>query len=582
MKSRGRPRSDPAAVSKIAGRTASRRRAEQIKPAKPLVRHPAPIGNLVKFMRTLIPGYDPYRDAGDEFYYDAKAGCAAVRFFHEKLTHAKGELARQAFNLEPWQQAIVAAAFGWKRHSDGLRRYREVFIYVPKKNGKTPMAAGFVLLLLMEDGEPGAEIYGAALEYRQASLVWEHARMMVLQEPSLADRATIFKGQAKAIQLGEETGFATYRPIPYEPDSVEGFNTHGAVIDELHTHPDRDMVDILEQSTAARRQPMLVYITTADHERTGSICNEKHDHACAVRDGNLPDTSFLPVIFEATQDDDWTDRKVWRKANPNLGISVKRDFMDREFEKARSSPMRENQFKRRHLNMRTKQDTRWLSVDDWKDCACDLGDLTGLPCWAGLDLAATKDTTALVLVFRDGNLFRVLPFFWVPGENAHDREKLDGVPYMTWAKQGHLRLTDGNVTDFEVVRTGLLELAKRYNIRAVGFDPWNARHMAQRLQDEDGIKMVEFRQGFASMSEPARMLERMVLSKTIRHGRHPIMDWQVSHVSAKEDPAGNIKPDKEKSTERIDGVVALVEAIGMWMRDVQPKSVYSERGLFTI
>lgn len=522
-----------------------------------------------------IPGYDPIATAGN-CVFDEKAAKLALDFFPECLRHVKGSEAGKQFELRPWEKGIIANLFGWKR-PDGTRRFREAFIYVARKNGKTCLAAGLVLLALFCDAEPGAEIYSAAADRDQASLVFDQARGMVMQEPELRSRATVY---TKAIVLNDLSG--SYKAISADAHTKHGYNVHFAVIDELHAQPNANLVDVLVTATGSRRQPLIVFITTADYQRD-SICNTKYAQACRVRDGAIKDESFLPVIFEATPEDDWTKPETWRKANPNMGISVSFDYLARECKHAQETPTYENTFKRLHLNLRTEQDVRWLPFERWQECACkpDYEELRGQPCFAGIDLASTRDLTALVLYFP--NTHFVLPFFWVPGENAELRERRDKVPYQTWARAGHITLTEGNVFDFGIVREKLRELATIYDIKELAFDRWGATQLMLEMQS-DGLNVELCGQGFASMSAPSKEVERLVIGGTLRHPDNAVLNWCASNVAVEMDAAGNIKPSKKKSTERIDGMVALVMAVWSASRNaIGPcGSVYESRGLVVL
>ena len=531
-----------------------------------------------------IPGYDSRATAGD-CVFDVDAAELALEFFPECLHHVKGAMAGKPFVLEPWQSAVVANLFGWKR-PDGTRRYREAFVFVPRKNGKSAMAAGLLLEALFCDNEPGAEIYGAASEYKQASLVFDHARGMVLQDSELMSRAQIFKGQSKAITTDD--GLSSYRVISSDADTKHGYNTHFAVIDELHTMPNSDLVDTLQTSTGARQQPMIVHITTSDYEREGSICNEKHDYASKVRDGVIEDESFLPVIYEAKIEDDWTSPEVWKRANPNLGISLSLEYLERECARAQEQPRYENTFKRLHLNIRTEQADRWIQLEKWDACgeAVNEVELRGQACYGGLDLASTTDIAALVLDFpitEDGVVSHVLlPYFWVPGDNAIVREKRDKVPYLQWAREGHIEMTPGNVIDYGYIRKKINELAEEYDIQMIAADPWNATQTIQDLE-ADGINVFSHRQGFASMNEPSKAFEKLVLSGQLRHGGNPVLRWMASNVAVDTDPADNIKPSKKRSTERIDGIPAAIMAIGRaTLEPEQPESYYETHTLEVI
>lgn len=511
-----------------------------------------------------------------------------VEFFAEVLTHVKGELANKPLKLEPWQQSILANLYGWKR-PDGTRRYRETLIYVPRKNGKTALAAGIILYTLFCDGERGAEIYGAASTYEQACFVFQQARGMVIQESELRSRCRVFNGQAKSITREDVMSF--YRPIASEATASHGQNTHLAVIDELHALKDRELYDVLKTSMGARRQPLLVSITTADFEREGSICNELHGYASQVRDGVVSDPYFLPVIYEATSKDDWKSEETWRKCNPNLGISISTDSFSEACQKAQTIAAYENTFKRLHLNIRTEQDVRWLALETWDRCgqeSIDEDELAGRACFAGVDLSTTTDVSACVLVFppecegscttNDGT-FDVLPFFWVPRAGAEKRSKKDRVDYVKWIRDGYMFATDGDVVDYDAIREHLRLLAERYNICEVAIDRWNSTQLQTQLMG-DGMNVVQFGQGFASMTAPTKELEKLIIANRLRHGSNPVLRWMASNVSVEQDAAGNMKPSKKKSAEKIDGIVALIMALGRSMvSEVRAASVYETRGI---
>lgn len=534
----------------------------------------------------LIPGYDPIKTAGDS-WFDVEAGQLAIDFFPECLKHVEGDKADQPFELEDWEKAWVANLMGWKR-TDKLgrivRRYRESLLYIPRKNGKTPLAAGVCLEVLFCDGEPGAQIYSAAAEREQAALLFRHAKGMVEKEPELADRARIYGGVGQRSIVLKDDEASVYKVLSADADTKHGGNSHLVLIDELHAQPNRDLVDVLQTSMASanRKQPLLIHITTADFDRE-SICNEKYDYACKVRDGIISDPSFLPVIYEAARDDDWTSPKVWAKANPNLGVSVSEEYLARECKRAQETPTYENTFKRLHLNMRTGQDVRWLPMEKWDACdlAFEINNLEGSECFAGLDLASTTDVAAFVLAFPTSGGYLIWPHFWVPQEGAARREKTDRVPYETWARQGFLETTPGNVIDYDRIRVRINELGQTCRIRKIAVDRWNSTQLVTQLTG-DGFELEGFGQGFASMSAPAKKLEELILGGKLRHRGHPVLRWMASNAAAEEDAAGNIKPSKAKSSEKIDGIVALVMALGVAMVAPEDSCPYDTRGIDSI
>ena len=527
-----------------------------------------------------IPGYDPYETAGDCTFDDREAE-KALGFFRDCLVFIEGEKAGQPFHLELWQQSIVANLFGWKR-PDGTRRYRESFVYVPRKNGKTPLCAGIVLYGLFCDGEPGAQIYSAAADREQAALTYRHAAGMIARNPAMQDNCKVYR-TFKSIEYPATTSI--YKALSHEADTKHGLNAHLVIVDELHAHPDGELIDVLATSTASRTQPLIIYITTADYDRE-SECNNKHEYACRVRDGIVDDVSFLPVVYETLQDEDWTDPKIWQKANPNLSVSVSREYLERECKRAQEVPSTENRFKRLHLNMKTEQDVRWLGIDHWDggNIECTEDDLAGQLCFGGCDLSSNTDTTSLVWVFpqEDGTV-KVLPRIWIPAEGADKREKNDKVPYSLWVRQGHIRTTPGNVVDYEYIQRDIESDWQKFNVAQMAFDRWNFEALRQRLASEgvDEEKLISFGQGFVSMSPAMKELERLLLGKYLLHNDNPAMRWMFSNIAVEMDTTGNVKPSKKKSKGRIDAMVSLIMAVGMLAIHDQDdgRSVYEDRGL---
>ena len=569
-----------------------------------------------------IPGYDPYRDA-DGCWFDAHTAQLALDFFPECLVHVKGAWATRPFFLEPWQQAVIANLFGWQNktacricagtgiirvkqgikwietccdvcHGDKqitARRYREALIYVPRKNGKTLMAAGIANLMLFTDGEQGAEIYSAAADRDQASQCFDMARQQVQHDSELSSRAQIY---TKRIVRPESNGF--YQALSSDAHTKHGSNVHCALIDEVHAHPNAELIDVLVTGTAARIQPLIVYITTADFERK-SVCNEKHEYACKVRDGITKNPAFLPVIFEADRDDDWHDPAVWARVNPNLGKSPSLEYMEQKHAQAVDIPRFENQFKRLNLNMKTEQSTRWLPMDKWEACGTDedaiawrariIEEFAGQQCTAGLDLGSTSDLTAFVLLFeRDNGKWVVLPYFWTPNEGAIRKQERHGVEYETWIRDGFMWRTGGNVTDYNRVRHDINELGEHHGIREIAIDrDFQGDQMAVQLYNDDGFTVVPFGQGFRSMNAPTKRFEELVLGGQLEHGNNPILWWMASNAHIRTDPAGSIKSEKpeHQSHLKIDGIVATIMALGRAMAIGGPKrSVYEDQGLMVM
>lgn len=539
----------------------------------------------------LIPGYDPLSLAGD-CRFDSAAAELVCEFFSKCLKHSKGTKAGEPFKLESWQQAVTGCLFGWKR-PDGTRRYRECLLYVAKKNGKSAWVAGLVIYVMLCDHELGAELYSAAASRDQAALIFSHAVGMVKQEAELSSRLRVYgaAGGTQSRSITYEGEMSSYKCLSADANTADGSSPHFAAIDELHRHKSAELSDVLQKSTAARRQPMVVYTTTADSNRP-SACNTKLKYAKQVRDNkgdpSQPghDPSFLPVIYEADKDDDWESPDTWRKANPNMGVTIPESFLKRECQKALETPSELNNFLRLHLNIVTDADEAWLDMSSWDGCGTEddpkawraamLLKLRGRPCRLALDLGSTNDLTALVALFPDDEN-TVIPWFWMPRDNARKRELSHRVPYSTWARDGFLDMTEGNFVDQSFVLAKALECVKVFGAKEIAVDRYMARQITDVAQRE-GVTVVEFGQGFRDMSEPSKRLETLVLSGKLRHGNNPILRWMAGNTTINRDPAGNIKPDKAKSAEKIDGIVALVMALGRSMVAVpDTESVYAKR-----
>lgn len=479
-------------------------------------------------------------------------------FFESRLQHTDGKWAGMPFVLTDWQRdEIVRPLFG-TLNPDGTRQYRTVYLEIGRKNGKSELAAGIALYMLLADGENGAQVYGAASDRDQAALVFNVAANMVRRNPLLAKMCKIVDSQKRIVV--PSTG-SFYRAIPADAAGAHGYNASAIIVDELHAQPNRELWDVLTTSTGAREQPLIFTITTAGFDRK-SICWEQHRYAEKIISGTVEDPTFLAHIWAVDEEEDWTDESVWPKANPALGDFRNIDEMRTLARKAKETPALENTFRRLYLSQWTQSETRYIPMDKWAATAgvVDVEELKGRECYAGLDLATTTDIAALVLVFPpvdDGDIFRLLPFFWIPEDNMHDRIKRDRVPYDVWVRDGHVTATPGNVIDYAFIQHQLNELADFFFIKEVAFDRWGAAKISQDLMN-DGFTMVQFGQGFASMSAPTKEMLALVLQERLHHGDNPVLRWMCDNLVVRMDPAGNVKPDKEKSTEKIDGMVAMI------------------------
>lgn len=490
--------------------------------------------------------------------------------FIRMLRHTKGEWAMQPFQLQPWQeQGILRPLFATLR-PDGLRQYRTAYVSVPRKNGKTELMAAVGLYMLVADGEYGSEVYSAAADRDQASIIFRAAKEMVLTCPALRKRCKIMDSVKRIIFLPTKS---YWQALSADADSKHGGSSHCVIYDELHAAPNRDLWDVLTTSRGARRQPLMVAITTAGYDQK-SICYEQYEYAKRVQAGSVTDPSFFAYISEAAQEDDWKDPALWAKVNPNYGVSLKPEFLQDELVKALHVPAYQNTFKRLYLNMWTQQVSRWLDMDVWAASAgeTDSGDLEGRRAFVALDLSCTTDLTACALVVPVDGSYKLLCHFWIPGDGLNERIDRDMVPYDAWVRDGLITATPGPTVDYTYVKDWLLEINRRYHLEEVAYDPWNSTEIVRFLLDE-GFKVVEMRQGFATMSPASKEFLRVVLEKRLHHGNNPVLKWMANNVSVRQDSAGNIKPDKASSTARIDGIVAAIMAVDRAIRhETEPET----------
>jgi phage terminase large subunit-like protein len=512
--------------------------------------------------------------------WDSDAARHAIAFFGH-LRHSTGEWANQPFELQPWQSFVIGSLFGWKR-VNGLRRFRTAYVEVARKNGKSVMLAGTALYALMADGEPGSHVYAAATTRDQARIVFSEAERMVDASPALRARVTHTVNNLAVLPTS-----SWFRPLSADASKMDGLNVHFAAVDEVHEHPNAEIIQKLNTATGARRQPLIFEITTAGHDRQ-SVCWQHHEFSIKTLEGSIAaeaTDSWFAYIATIDAGDDWTNPAVWIKANPSLGVTVKVDDLKRQVDEAREMPAQQNAIRRLRLNEWTEQATRWIDMGVWTDGSeqFDEEDLIGRTCYGGLDLARVNDLSSLALVFppeQPDEKVKVIWRHWCPSEDILRRARRDRAPYTVWRDSGFLVATEGNTTDFQFIEAEILELATRFNILEVAYDRTFAGELVRNLQDE-GVTMVEFGQGFISMGPAAAEFMRLLIGRTLKHGGNPVATWCASNVSVRRDPAGNEKPDKERSTERIDAVVAAIMAVGR-LQTAQGGSIYEERGLLMI
>ena len=499
------------------------------------------------------------------------------------LKHTKGRWRGQPFELLPWQEKIIRDVFGTVKEN-GYRQYNTAYVEIPKKNGKSELAAGVALYMTCGDNEWGAEVYGCASDRQQASIVFDVAVDMVDQCPALKKR---IKPVMSVKRLVYQPTNSFYQVLSAEAYTKHGLNVHAVIFDELHSQPNRELFDVMTKGSGdARTQPLFFLITTAGTDRH-SVCFEQHQKAEDIILGRKIDDTFYPVIYGASDEDDWTSEKVWYDANPSLGYTIDIEKVRNACMSARDNPAEENIFRQLRLNQWVKQSTRWMQMEKWDACGfpVDERELLGRECFGGLDLSSTTDITALVLVFpprTEDEKYILLPYFWIPEDNMRLRVRRDHVPYDVWEQQGFLKTTEGNVIHYGFIEKFIDELGTRYNIREIAFDRWEAIQMVQNLEGL-GFTVIPFGQGYKDMSPPSKELMKLTLERKLAHGGHPVLRWMMDNIFVRTDPAGNIKPDKEKSTEKIDGAVATVMALDRAIRNGGNvcNSVYDDRGILS-
>jgi phage terminase large subunit-like protein len=505
------------------------------------------------------PRYDPEKGIWFDGlnHFDIDRANHAVGFIQECCFHSKAEWAGKPFILEVWQDDIISAVFGWIRPDGKTRRFRTAYLEMPRKQGKSLLASAVAAYMLFADGENAPEVVSAAADKNQAALVFEATKSSI-EASSFRPYCKIFRRS-----ITPNTG-GIYKVLSADIPTKYGMSPSCIIFDELHTQPDRGLWDALKSGVSARRQPLLFAITTAGHDRH-SLCAEQHIYAEKVLAGIIEDDSYFAAIYGAGKDDDWTSEEVWRKANPNLGISKRLDYMREACKEAQENPSALNSFLQFDLDVWTAQAKMWMPMAKWDACGTvpvDPEALKGRACYGGLDLSTSLDISALALLFpEDGGGYSLLCRFWVPEENIAKRARRDKVPYDVWVRQGLIRATQGDIIDYDVIRHDIVGLSEAYEIKELAYDRWNSSQIVSQLVG-DGLTMVEFGQGFVSMASPTKRLMEIVLKKQLRHGNNAVLRWMASNVSVKTDAAANEKPDKARSQERIDGIVATVMALG--------------------
>ena len=532
-------------------------------------------------------------DAEFPYYFDEHQAKRVIEFKQE-LRHTQGEWANPRIHdtrlrLEPWQQFIDWVLFGWRRTDNGCRRFTKAYIEVARKNGKTTIAAATAnyCFLLDSPREVGPEVYCIATKRDQAKKAWGEAERQLSRHPFLRNKIRTYRQSSTIVIPGTS---ALMRPLGRDSDTEDALNPHFVLVDEYHAHKDNSMLEVMESGMGARRQPLAYIITTAGFDKTSACFQEEHTLAESVLERSMEPVAehFFCIIFSLDEGDDWTDRNVWIKANPNLGISVSWEHLEDRVLSALQSPAKQNGVKTKNLNIWTQAETRWIKDEDWQACdaAVDPEALIGRKCWAGLDLSASQDITAYVLCFPpedDEEPYQFLYRFFMPEENILERTRSDRVPYSYWVDEELIIATPGNVIDYDFIEQQILADGKKYLIQEIAYDPWKAQEIANHLQTT--FTMVMIYQRYSNMAEPTDIFEKKVLGKRIAHGGNPIMRWMVSCTEVKSDRQSNIMPMKPRRGtygKRIDGVVASIMALGRAALITEQESVYESRGFIVL
>lgn len=520
------------------------------------------------------------------YLFSKEYACYALDVF-STFKHTSGDYGGKPFGMLPWQAFVISSLFGWlKKDEKGeyKRLFRKAYVEVAKKNGKTELAAGIGNFMGFLDGEYGAEVYSAANKFDQAYICWNSARVMAnflsKDSPGFASMVQIHGARNNSNIFSPQLN-SFFKPVGGDSKTLDGLRPHAAIIDEYHEAKDDSILRNLSSGMVNRSQPLLFIITTAGFNIQGP-CYQYRKVVSDILLGNKQDDTTFGIIFTLDEDDDWEDEKNWIKANPSIGITPTWDGLRTEYTKAiNEGQTAEINFKTKNLNVWTTVSDTWIQDRLWKKCAdpFPIDSLEHRACYGGLDLAKTRDITAFTLLFppeEEGEKYKVLSWFWCPEDNARERAKKDGVPYLDWARDGLITLTPGNVTDYGYIYNQIISIGSQYDVKGISYDPWNASYLATQLS-ESGVEVKEFPQTARYFNEPVQWIERTVLQEKITHAGNPVLRWMAGNVALYQDGNGNVKIDKRKSQEKVDGIVALAMSAGEYLDKKEDESIYNKR-----
>jgi phage terminase large subunit-like protein len=509
------------------------------------------------------------------YYFDEALAQRPIDFI-QQLSHTKGEWAstyggkKALIKLESWEQFIVAMLHGWRREDNGCRRFRRAYIQVARKNGKTTLGAGLCNYAFFADrpSETGPEIYFAATKQEQAAIAWREAKAQIGHCPALAKRSRAY--DSKQVIVLNEDGQARMKPLGRDSDTEDGLNPYVALVDEYHAHPDASLLEVIESGMGAREQPLVIIITTAGLDKTGPCFTQELSLAQQTLEGSIDPKpeNYFAVIYTLDEGDDWTDPNVWIKANPNLGVSVKEDYLATRVQMARAVPAKQNDLLTKNFDIWTQAATRWITDDQWMACKREFTEeaLAGRHCILGMDLSSTTDITALILAFSPvigQEPWHLLTRFFYPEDNLLEAEKRDHVPYTQWARDDLIIATPGNIVDYDYIEQEIFSFARKFVIDEIIYDPWKAQEIVNHLSSE--FQMVPCPQRYNPMAVYSDTFEKKVLAQELGHDGNPILRWMMANTEVKSDRQNNImpmKPRRDASGKRIDGIVAAIMALG--------------------
>lgn len=548
--------------------------------------------------RTYIIKQSKYLEENEPNYYLDKQLAMKYIKFASLIKHTAGELGGENFQFMEWQIRVVVDVFATKYVSGkfkGLRRYQTVLLFMAKKGGKSQLGALLTLIYFFLDDEKAKECYSMASDLDQARILHKAFITMIKQEPELEE---MVKTTVQPPRVSKYNGafIDEYMAVSSTADSKDGLNVSMALVDEPHSYPNKKLYQIITDGMAGRREPLQIIMSTAGYNLQNFFYRDIYLYAKKLQEGLIKDDSFYSVLFEPDEDDlldpnFWKKEEIWKKSNPNYPVSPTASYMENKVLQAEQSEESLISFKTKHLNVWCDKADIWIKSSVWNNNQTKIGftklkELKTRRCYGGLDLSSSTDITALVLIFDDEQGgFDVIPYLWIPKDNMLERVRRDKVPYFDWVKKGLMRTTEGNVVDYSFIEKKVKKICNFFNVQMIAYDRWNSSDLIRRLTDDAVVELIQFGQGFGSMSAPTKQIEVLSLQGKLNHGSNEPLNWMCSNVVLKKDPSDNWKIDKAVSTEKVDAMVALAMALGVALKDIKEEdteSIYNSRDLLEL